>query len=405
MNGTDQRLDAHLRSRFLGAATELGASEATRRRVVDPTPRSTLRPLAAALAVAVVAGSGGALLARHLHTASPAGAHQDARPTASPQPSAKPSPTPQPVSFARLYPADVLTLVAPRAYGHLSLTGTDNTLQIAHYTLAVQHDPGSPATAPVWQLAPAPRFDAATLGARFDLPGSPTTDSSGVLTWHAADGAASLTYDPDSGQVSYSGTTAGAGPANVGAAPTDKAGAGRLAARWMAERGLLPPGAGAPEVTYFPQSSPQPWSVDWPLHIGSYPLEGPYAQPGMGLDAQGGIQSVMILGLGVDHGSTYPVIPWRQAWAQVAAGHWYRECCDFTGGDGPSSLPGFTATSVELGYASFGDSRSRLSGTERKYLVPMWVFFAGDGTRLFYPAVAPSALTYTWAPQPWPSPR
>jgi hypothetical protein len=168
----------------------------------------------------------------------------------------------------------------------------------------------------------------------------------------------------------------------------------------MTQRGLLPEGAGAPQVYSYPQTSMGPWSVSWTLGIGSYPVDGPSSRAVMGIGAQGAVTSIMESPVRVAGGSSYPLIPWRQAWTQVAAGRWYRESGAFTGGNGPSGMEVFDATSVHLGYAVVDGA------TERDFLVPMWVFTDKQGmAELFYPAVAPSALTYTWAPKPWPSPQ
>jgi hypothetical protein len=396
VNRTNEQIDAGLRSLFIDAAGQISGSELARRRVIDPMPRRSLRPLAAGLAVAVVAGAAGAVLARHVHQATPAGVHHP-QVTLSPTPRPTP-PTALPLAFPPFFAPDDLTLGAPLAFGHLSLTGADSTLQIGGYKLSVSRDPGSPGTAPVWRIDRSPAPGTATLRQRFAPAATPTPNAEGVIP------TPSVSYDPATGQLQYNTGTLELGGASLDAVPTDAADAARLATLFMTQRGLLPAAAGVPQA--FSSDQPQePWGVRWSFHIGDYPVDGPGGRAVMGIGPQGAVADVLETWQPVAGGSSYPVIPWRAAWSQVAAGHWYRECCAFTGGSGPSRQTTFDATSVHLGYIQPDSPVSNLSPSERDFLIPMWVFTDSGETDLFYPAVSTRYLSYARAPQPWPSQR
>lgn len=401
------RIDSQLRRRFTAAAHDLGGSDAARRRVLDPAPGRSLRPLSAAFALAVVIAAGGAAAARLSHPATPGGAVQHGAGTPTPsgsKPSPSPTPAPQSLTFAPFFAHDDLTIGAPAAYGHLSLTGTDNTLAVGSYHLAGTTDPASPATAPVWRLDRSPSPDAASLGARFGDTGSPTAGVDGYLSWRHAG------YEPNHNWLSYSSGTMPnpATLAHLDAVPTDVVSAGTLATRFMQRRGLLLDGALKPRV--FPvdpghQPNIETFSVTWGRTVSGYLMYGDTGSPSMSIGQDGAVINVTESSVRVAGGSAYPLVPWRQAWTQVAAGRWYAERGGFTGGNGQSRLDRFDAITVELGYLDGVSPATPGGATERTYLVPMWVFSTADGLRLFYPAVASSGLSYTWAPKPFPSPH
>jgi len=352
------------------------------------TPRRNLQPLGAALAVAVVVGAAGVVTARLTHRSAGSTAQ---RAVATPTPAGRPtpSPTPQSVTFAPLFPQDDVSLSAALAYGHLSLTGTDNTLRVDAYKLDAAAPANSPATAPVW------RYD--------HPPASP--DTAALATRFGPEAFAG--YDPSTGLAGLNSTTApdiSALP-HLGSIPRDDAGVGQLADDFLLRYGLRVDGLQSPRAVHFPNSARpdlSTWGVSWDRDIQGSAIVGAGATMTVGQD--GVVSNLMVRAVHVAGGSPYPVVSWHQAWSQVAAGHWYAERGGFTGGNGQSSLDRFDATGVQLGYLRQERPVSQTSPTERSYLVPMWVFTDPSASiQLFYPAVASTALTYTWAPRPWPT--
>ncbi len=398
-------LDERLRARLHAAAADLGGSEEARRRVVTAAPRRTLRPLSAALAVAVVFAGVGFLLTRAAHPSSQRGA---ARPSptarATVQPTATPTPTPTPMalSFAPLFAHDDLSVGSTEAYGHLTLVGTDNSLAIGRYTLGAVHDPGSPPTAPVWRVDRSAPADVASLGARFGFTGTPAADPGGGLAW------GTLAYSPEFAMLTYSGGTGSdtASLPHLDRVPTDTT-LVALATDFLSRRGLLMDGLAQPRVVASGPQGARPdleaWTLHWDRSVDGRPLTGTGQGISMSVGSQGAVSNLEVSALRIAGGSDYPLTSWHQAWAQVAAGRWYAERGGFTGGNAPSQADTFTATSVALGYLSWDGPLAQMSATERAYLVPMWVFTDSSGLRLFYPAVAPSALSYSWQPKPWPT--
>lgn len=387
----DELLDARLRPLLQDAALQLGASPELRRRVTDATPRRTLRPLAAALAVAVAAGASGALLARAVHrgaVSAPA-----AHPTGRPSPSASPTPAP-PVRFPAFFAPSDLTLSRPLAYGRLSLTGTDNTLAIGRYVLAVSRDPGNPATAPVWVVDRSPAPGAAHLDALFGNNGTPDPD--GVT-------APPASYDPDLATVWFNSGTLRRGGPQLDRAPTSAADAAELATSFLERRGLLALGMGAAEVTTSPPGEiASTYGVAWSMQLDGHLVWGAGAQSQVSIGDGAEITNVTAGGLRVAGGSDYPLIPWRQAWQQVAAGNWFAERGGFTGGNGQSRADVYRATSVQLAYLSRDDPPASRTGSEQDKLVPMWMFSDGS-ILLFYPAVSPTELSYRHVIVPFPT--
>lgn len=396
MSRSYEQIDAGLRARFDDAAGQLGGSDAARRRVVEPRGRRSLRPLAVALSSAVIAAAAGGVVAWHAHQAPGGTAH----PTPSAAPSPSPSARPLPGAFAPFFKADDLTLGAPLAFGHLALTGDDNTLAIGGYRLSVGKDPGSPATAPVWRLDHSSPPGLPTLQDHFTANATPQPDSRGVVS------PGSASWDPDNAMLLYSSGTMGQGGLSLDATPRDAADAARLANLFMTRRGLLFDNASAPHgYAYDQSSSPQPFSVSWQRVLDGHAVYDRGGRASLGIGPDGTISDILVTDIPVAGGSPYPIIPWRQAWNQVIAGRWYWDLGGFTGGNGQSSMPVFDATSVELGYIGVEKEPGHYSATEQADLVPMWVFTSGEGIQLFYPAVAPSSLSYTHVVVPFGSPR
>jgi hypothetical protein len=353
------------------------------------TRRRAPGPLAAALAVALIAAAATVAVARSVHRDIPTGAAPVAPTTPPAAPPAPASPPQLHLVFAPLFASDDDTLGAPSAYGRLSLTGTDNTLAIARYALAVDAPPASPPTAPVWRLDRSPARDVGNLAQRFSMQGAATPFPDGTLE------IPQLSYHPDTGRVFYTTGAVTPGP-DLDAVPRDATDAAVLATRFMNQRGLFIDGMGAAAVTEAPAGQPYSYTVSWTRSLAGLPLVDGAAHLTIGPGSS--VSDLTTCGLRVAGGSPYPLLPWHDAWTQVAAGRWFAERGGYTGGNGQSRMDLFTAGTVTLGYlVGDGPAQSR-TGSDRDHLLPMWVFADAAGTQLFYPAVAPAELAYVHAP-------
>jgi len=281
-----------------------------------------------------------------------------------PSPLRTPRPTPTPAPLPPLLLADRFDLAAARSFGRIDVTGYDHRgdVDISGYALAVTATPALPAQVPVWKLHGF--ADGANVSALLTRMGIDPATATPVLGaddgWHV---------DPAAAQVSAGISDDGA-LTNAGMQPGDDGEAITAVSRALRSLGLMPQNADATA-----SSRQGSTTTIWTVGFARNPIGG--VAVGFG-SFTSGVASVEVTAAGnvprlsvdepsVDGGAVYPLRSWRDAWSDVARGHWFDECCDVnTGGGGPPHPVIFRAGSVSIAYEQVGSGAG--------VLVPMWVF-------------------------------
>jgi hypothetical protein len=301
-------------------------------------------------------------------------------PTSPPISVATPTPFPTPTLYPALFPrSDSFALLpAQNAFGAIAVPRVTLPGGVSIEMTLAASPANLPSELPVWLLAAQP-LDPRTVANRFGISPHDSGDTTqGITLFHAG-----LGVKPATDAIAW--LASGVPAPQLGGHPRDAGTAEVLATRWLLRSGLAPFAGTSPlveQTSNGESASFSEWKFTWWRRAPVYPLQPAIDSVVARVSADGTLKQLDFSYPRVVEGSTYPLRPWRQAFAEAQQGRWSRPCCqplpELTT---PGTLH-VTITSVSLEYAIVATPGAL-------YAVPMYAFSEGAGQQSgLVPAIA-----------------